>query len=303
MSAAYRVTNWSRYNHALIQRGSLELWIAPSALSAWRATPAGQRGAPRRYSNIAIETTLTVRTLFRLPLRATQGFVGSVFHLLKLPLTVPNYTTLSRRAGSLGILLRKRTKKKTIIIVDSSGVKVFGKGEWNAKRERTRTYQNWKKIHVAIDEKGEIRAVDVTENSEHDAAAALTLLPQETSLIHTFIADGAYDKRKLYRATDQIPTVLIPPRIDAQLWSTRKHTWRRDAAVALMRQLGKPSWKKTVGYHRRSRVEATMFRWKTTLGDKLRSREATRQHTEVRISANILNRFWSLGMPTAVPAT
>ena len=302
MSVPYRVTNWSRYNSALIERGSLELWIAPSVLSQWQAKPLGKPGAPRLYSNLAIETVLTVRSLFRLPLRATQGFVTSVFHLLKLPLTVPNYTTLSRRGGSLGVLLRKRSKKKTVVIVDSSGLKVFGAGEWRTARGTIKA-KDWKKIHVAIDERGEIRAVEVTDNSEHDAAGALTLLPQETAFVHTFIAYVAYDQRRVYTATQSVPEVLIPPRIDAQFWSTRRKPHRRDYAVAHMRVLGKRLWKEFSGYHRRSRIEATMFRWKTTLGEKLHSREMGRQRTEVHIGANILNRFAHVGLPQTVPIT
>lgn len=302
MSTPYRVTNWSHYNHALIQRGSLELWIAPAVLSEWRCQPTGKRGAPHLYSNLAIETVLTIRSLFRLPLRATQGFVQSVFHLLQLPLMVPNYTTLSRRASGLSVLLRKRSKKKTVVIVDSSGVKVFGAGEWRTERGKIKA-KDWKKIHVAIDEQGEIRAVDVTKNSEHDAAAAVRLLPQESARIHTFIADGAYDQRRVYAAAQSIPEVLIPPRIDAQYWGTRRTPHRRDDTVAHLRALGKKLWKQYSGYHRRSRIEATMFRWKTTLGEKLHSRERSRQRTEVQIGANILNQFTHLGLPRAVPIT
>lgn len=302
MSTPYRVTNWSHYNHALIQRGSLELWIDPHILSQWSAKPSGHPGAPRLYSNLAIEAMLTVRSLFHLPLRATQGFVQSVFSLLKLSLIVPNYTTLSRRGSSLNVLLRKRSKKKTVVIVDSSGVKVFGAGEWRTERGRIKA-KDWKKIHVAIDEKGEIRAVDVTDNSEHDAAAAVRLLPQELARIHTFIADGAYDQRRVYAAAQSIPEVLIPPRHDARFWSTRRKPHPRDDTVAHMQALGKKLWKQYSGYHRRSLIEATMFRWKTTLGEKLHSRERSRQHTEVQIGANILNQFTRLGLPRAVPVT
>lgn len=301
MSARYRVTNWPHYNQALIERGSLDLWIAPQAIEHWRSSPSGRRGAPQQYTTIAIATLLTLRQYFRLPLRATQGFARSIFRLTNLHLPVPDYTTLSRRAGTIQVLLARKPKKKTTIIVDSSGVNVFAAGQWRTAKRGVKQTKGWKKIHIAIDEKGEIRAVDVTDNSRDDGAAAVNLLPQEQAIIETFIADGAYDKRKVYEATRQVPAVLIPPRIDAKLWSTKERFHRRDEAIIFIRHKGKPAWKRAVRYYRRSLVEATMFRWKTIIGEKLHSREEGRQRTEIIISANILNHFTALGMPKTVP--
>lgn len=303
MPHTYRVTNWPQYNRALVERGSLELWIDPRLEKRWYSSASGTRGAPRQYSDSAVATVLTIRQLLHLPLRSAQGLVTSLFRLSKINLPVPDYTTLSRRAAGLPVLLQKRPKKKTLIIVDSSGVNVYGAGAWQANRRGITTAKGWKKIHVAIDERGEIRAVEVTDNSKDDAAAALALLPHEHARIHTFIADGAYDKRKVYAAAHRIPTVLIPPRIDAGLWSTTKRPHRRDAAVRFMRAHGKRVWKQESGYHRRSNIEATMFRWKFIVSERLRSRCEPQQRTEVLINANILNTFLLLGMPRAHPIT
>ncbi len=96
----YHVRNWPAYDSGLVRRGDLTLWMSPEAIDAWKPEPSGVRGGQRRFSDTAIETALTLRLLFHLPLRQTEGFLGSLFTLMGLDLEVPDHTTLSRRAHS-----------------------------------------------------------------------------------------------------------------------------------------------------------------------------------------------------------
>lgn len=260
------------------------------------------------YADVAIETALTVRVVLHLPLRATEGFLRSVFRRSGIALPVPDATTLSRRGACLTVRLPKRRKKgeKTIVVVDSTGVKVYGEGEWKVRQHGKGKRRTWKKIHVAVDEDGEIRAVDVTGNDTHDAEVAPKLLAQEGGPITTLIGDGAYDREPVYGACAArgIARILVPPRKDAKIrvhGNTRGAPHPRDENLRAIRARGRARWKTASGYHVRSLIESTMFRWKTILGDRVRSRAWARQVTELTLGAVVLNRMFALGMPESVP--
>lgn len=304
----YRIRNWTAYETALVARGALEFWLTPEALAAWRAEPTRLRGAQPVYGDPAIETALTIRVVLRLPLRSTEGFLRSVFRRSGLDLPVPDATTLSRRGALLTVRLPKRRKKgeKTIIVVDSTGVKVYGEGEWKVRQHGKAKRRTRKKIHVAVDEEGEIRAVDVTGNDTHDAEVAPKLLAQEDREIAAFIGDGAYDREPVYGTcvARGITRILVPPRKDAKIkihGNTQGPPHPRDTNLRRIRTGGRARWKTESGYHIRSLVESTIFRWKTLLGDRVRSRSWARQVTELRLGAAVLNRMFALGMPESVP--
>lgn len=307
----YRVRNWHAYEQALVQRGSLEFWLSPAALAVWRAEPTHRRGAQPVYGDAAIETALTVRLVLHLPLRSVEGFLRSVFARSGMRLPVPDATTLSRRGALLTVRLPKRRKganEKTIIVVDSTGVKVYGEGEWKVRQHGKGKRRTWKKIHVAVDEQGEIRAVDVTGNDTHDAEVAPKLLAQEETPIMALIGDGAYDREPVYGACAArgIPRILVPPRKDAKIkihGNTHGPPRPRDETLRRIRQHGRSWWKRESGYHTRSLVESTFFRWKTLLGDRVRSRAWARQVTELNLGAAALNRLFALGMPESYPIT
>jgi hypothetical protein len=307
-STIYRVRNWSAYTSALKQRGSLNIWIGQDVLGSWYATPNGSPGRDCLYSDQAVETALTIRKLFRLPLRQTEGLLTSLIQRLHLPIAVPNYTTLSRRGASLTINLATSHKDEVDIVIDSSGVTVYRAGEWNTKRHGKKKAKRWKKIHVAIDDDGEVRAGEVTEESIHDADGVTSLLSQETASVRSLTADGAYDTHQVYTIcqTHSIPQVVIPPRKNARIWqhgNRLEPEHPRDSNLRLMRKQGRTFWKQVTHYHRRSRVEATIFRYKTILGHYVLSREATRQRIELLLGFKILNRMWQLGMPDSYAVT
>lgn len=298
----YRIKNWPAYNEALKQRGSLNVWISSRALDRWRAKPAGTPGLPRTYADTAIETALTVRKLFRLPLRQTEGFLSSLFRRLHQTLPVPDYTTLSRRGRFLLVKLPRRKKDITDVVIDSSGVKVYGEGEWKVKKHGKGKRRKWKKIHVGIGEDGEIRVGEVTDETTGDSSVAKSLLDQETAKIRSLTTDGAYDKRAVYEAARErgIANIVIPPRKDARIWqhgNTRAPAHPRDENLRQIRKHGRARWKEESGYHRRSLVENTMFRFKTIFGERALSREDSRLRTELKLAFAMLNRMFALGMP------
>lgn len=298
----YKVRNWHDYNEALVKRGSLDVWISDEAMKGWYAEPTGEPGAQPIYSDLAISTVLTMQKVFDLPLRATEGFVGSVFRMTNTDLVVPDFSTLSRRGDGLTVILTKRRKEKTILIVDGSGAKVFGEGEWKVRQHGYSKRRTWKKIHIAIDEDGEIRAVEMTGNDTHDSEVVKDLFSQEESEIEAFAGDGAFDTNAVYDTCQDrnISRILIPPRHGAKIWQHgNRHTdpHPRDENLREIRKKGRKRWKIESGYHIRSGVENTFFRWKTIFGEYLRSRAEARQRSEVRIIASALNRMFSLGMP------
>ncbi|MGK0304128.1 MAG: hypothetical protein ACI89X_005036, partial [Planctomycetota bacterium] len=153
--AKYRVGNWSDYDRSLVERGNLSIWLSPNAIAQWNAKPSGRRGGQRKYSDLANETALTLRLLLQLPLRHTEGFLRSLFDLMGLVLDVPDHTTLSRRAKKLKVSLRVPKKLGRIdLVIDSSGLAIFGEGEWAAAKHGGKGVRGWKKLHLGVDGDG-----------------------------------------------------------------------------------------------------------------------------------------------------
>src|SRR3989344_4568117 len=297
----YRVKNWATYNQALVQRGSLDIWLSEESQASWYAQASGQPGAPEKYSADAIRTSLTIRKLFSLPLRQTEGFVQSVFRQTKVALDAPDYSTLSRRGRFLLVRLSKRKKAKTTLVIDSSGVKVYGAGEWNQRKHNPHRGRKWKKIHIAVDENGEVRATDITDEDTGDPSMVKSLFSQEEAVIELTAMDGAYDTEKVYTTCQQqhITHIVIPPRKDAVIWQHGNRNappHPRDENLREIRQHGRKQWKHRSGYHVRSLAESFFFRFKTILGDRVSSRENTRQITELKLAVCALNRMFELGM-------
>lgn len=307
----YHVTNWHDYDAALVKRGSIEVWMDEATLSSWYAEKCiGEHGGRSRiYSDAAILCAVTFRRIFRLPLRATEGLVSSLLVMSGGVLKAPDYSTVSRRMADLPIHLAKRKKEKTAIVIDSTGAKVYGEGEWKVRQHGPGKRRTWKKIHIAIGEDGEVRATEVTDSNTHDAEVEGKLLDKEDpeTEIKAFAADGAYDHRKVYDdlASRGINTVLIPPRKDANIWfhGNRKDVVKhaRDENLRSIRKHGRKQWKILAGYHVRSLIENTMFRYKTIFGDKVASRKSENQTTELTLGCRILNVMFHLGMPKSIP--
>lgn len=307
--ARYRLRNWREYNSALVQRGSLTLWLNEEVVTAWRNTEAtGKRGHPRTYTETAILTMATIQEIYHLPLRQTEGLMGSILTLLKVALPVPDYSTLSRRRATLEVALpRTRSTEALHVVVDSTGVKVFGEGEWKVRQHGYTYRRTWRKIHLGVDEaSGEIVAAVVTTNNYSDSQVLPDLLTQVEEAIKQMSGDGGYDRRNCYEAIQaRQAQATIPPQHNAKIWrhgNTKAERLARDENLRRIRQIGRAAWKRESGYHRRSLAETTMFRLKGIFGDRVAARSFAGQAAQVLVRCAALNRLTQLGMPDSYQA-
>lgn len=296
----YRVRNWRDYNQALIQRGSLTIWVDAHTMAAWLGNERGGCvGAPTTDATTAIRCLLTLKAVFRLPLRQTHGLASSIFELLAVRLPVPSYSTVSRRAATL-VLPRLRTVKAAHLhlVIDASGLKVYGEGEWRVRQHGWTKHRTWRKLHLGVDERTRaIVAQVLTARAGADHTRVGTLLRQVPGRVQQVSADGGYDYSEVYRHFQRRRTQLtIPPRRGA---APTRDPWlaQRNASIKRIGEVGRDRWKQEVGYHRRSLVETTFFRLKTIFGDRLSARRLNRQQTEATISCLALNQMTRLGLP------
>ena len=262
----YKAKNWPAYNEALKRRGSLTIWFDPKM--NWEAAPTGRRGRQQSYSDAAIQTCLSMKVLFGMALRQTTGFVESLLLLAGLDWTVPDFSTLSRRQKTLAVNIPYRGSKGTLhLLIDSTGIKVEGEGEWNARKHGGPKRRVWRKIHLGIDEETlEVRAVEITGSHIGDIGDAPVLpdllgqIPPHQE-IGSVTAHGAYDTRKCHdaiadRGADRGADAVIPPRKNAKPWKTvTAGAVARNEALRASKYLGRAIWRNWSGYHRRSRVE------------------------------------------------
>ena len=300
-----RVTNWSEYDAALRQRGSLTVWFSEEAIAAWRAEPRTTRGGQPLYAAIAIATALTLRAVFRLALRQTEGLIGSVIHLLGLDLAIPDHSTLSRRAETLAVARPPSSAGPVHLLVDSTGLKLCGAGEWLVEKHGTSRRRSWRKLHIGVDaDTGRIVAAALTTNDLDDGSQVGPLLDQIDDAIASFTGDGAYDQDGVYgevAARHADAAVIVPPRSNAVPSQTAETApTPRDRHLHVIAEHGRMGWQKASGYNWRALVEADIGRWKRVIGHALRSQTDKRQATEVAIAVDVLNRMLELGRPSYV---
>ncbi len=297
----YRTTNWKSYNAALKARGSLTVWLHKDM--QWLAAAGGKRGRSPKFSDAAIQFCLTIKNLFALALRQAMGFVESLLHLSGLDWPVPNFSTVCRRQRSLQVHVPYRSSQAGLhLLVDSTGIKFLGEGEWKCKKHGTERRRQWRKLHIGIDAQTlQIRTICVTSNDVGDAAVVADMLEQVPvdEALRSLTGDGAYDTQAVYEALRQRGcTPIIPPRKNARIRKGIAFAYR-NAAIAACRRLGRKIWKIWSGYHRRSLVETKMNCIKR-LGERVMSRTFERQVNELHIRVAILNRFAELGCPQTV---
>ena len=297
----YRVKNWSQYNTALKNRGSLTFWVEEEVLKRWyNEERSGKRGADQTYSDLAIATMGTIGLVFNLAGRQTQGFVESLFELMRVELTVPDHSTVSRRLGKLSVslpVIERKTPRH--VVVDSTGIKVYGEGEWKVRQHGYSKRRTWRKLHLGVDETtGEILAGVVSTNNVSDDEVLEDILDGVGGEIEAVSADGAYDKRKCYDSIEQRGARgNIPPRRDAQYWPEEGPTHQRNRNLSRIEEIGRAEWKNESGYHRRSLSETTMFRFKIIFGNTCSRRTFDNQASELLLACSALNRMTHLGMP------
>jgi hypothetical protein len=293
---------------ALKQRGSLTFWVSEEAIEQWLNTkPSETLGAPKTYSDTAIMSVLTVKNLFRLAGRQATGLMASLFELMQVKLPVPDHSTVSRRMGKLSITLPIHDREQARhVVIDSTGIKVYGEGEWKVRQHGVSKRRTWRKLHLAVDETtGEILASVVSTNDWGDCEILPDLLGQIEGDIEQVSADGAYDTSDCYDTiTERGAKPVIPPRKNAVIWqhgNRKAPPHPRDKALRSVRKHGRKKWKQDADYHRRSLSETAMFRHKTAFGGKVLSRKFENQATELLCQCAMLNRMIQLGKPVSVP--
>jgi hypothetical protein len=287
-----------------VRRGSLTLWVEQGVVNRWRDTASPvRRGRRRFYSDLAITCALTLREVYHLPLRSTQGLISSVLRLLDADSPAPHYSAPSRRAASLAVKPPRLSKGLLHSAVDSTGFKLYGEGEWKVRLHSQEKRRTWRKLHLLIDHTThEALALEMTHKDTLDRRALPGLLRGVEGEVAEVLGDGAYDFHDCYKAINaRGARAVIPPQVRARVRSGAEFG-DRNVAVLRGREVGRDAWKKEAGYHRRSLAETAMMRLKTIFSDKLKAREWRGQETEPRVRCAAMNRTASPGMRRATPS-
>jgi hypothetical protein len=277
-------------------------------LDNWYFKGKYQKGAQFEYSDACIELCLTIKLVFKLGYRQTQGFLESIFEMWGVDLSVPSYSDICKRSSKIVIKYnykRKDGEKGINISADSTGLKVYGEGEWKVRKHGWSKHRTWQKLHMAINPEDKIIiSSELTGNNIDDADVVNELLKGVKEKIGSFIGDGAYDKNKVYELLkSKAIKPIIPPRKNAKI---RKHKNNKGARLARdknirgIRKYGRKNWKQRIKYHQRSISETNMFRYKTIIGEKLKSRIIEKQKAETKIACKIINTMTRCGMPISI---
>ena len=296
----YRVRNWREYNSALVRRGSLAPRVDSRSLDSRlsRDSPA-RPGRRRTYADSATLCCLTLREVYHLPLRAADGLARSPLRLPGVEAPAPDYSTLSRRARHLRPDLSAHAGKKIAHpVIGSTGLRLYGEGEWRVKARGRAEHRTWRELHLGVDAAAQqVAAVLITGEEVVDPRALPRLLRQVGAPTGRVHADAAYDARGCYGAIrEKGARALIPPRKGSTPW---KDEWLsdRDANLRRVRAGGAGAWKKEAKYHRRSLAETAIFRFEPPFPDKPGPRGVERQRIEAVVRRAALNRVTELGMP------
>ena len=300
----YRITNWPAYNESLRQRGDVTIWLSDEVEAAWHAERRKTRGGQPTYSDLAITVCLTLGMVYKQPLRQTEGFVRSLVKLMGVDICVPDFSTFSRRGSGLHLPLNSRSDKAGPIhlVVDSTGLKIFGEGEWlQSKHKTTAKRKSWRKLHLGLDlVTGEIVCSDLTTDGVGDPTALPQLLDQIDRDVSCFIGDGAYDGTptsdllvKLFGVDVEI--IIPPPKTAVLSAKAAVNPTLRDQRISAIRSGRRMAWQVSSGYNQRSRAETQMGRWKMVIGRKLKARSFPNQRTEAKIGTHILKKITELG--------
>jgi hypothetical protein len=314
MAKAYRVRNWNQYNKMLVNRGSITFWFSEEILKIWHKTEKTRgRGRPQKYSDAAIECGLTLKALFKLTFRGTQGFISSLIKALKLEVQMPDYTLLCKRQKDIHVAIGKSELKAgeaINILVDTTGLKIFGEGEWKVRQHGWQKHRIWRKLHLAVNESTqEVENFLLTDLGLQDCQGFSELI-EPIKGITSCTGDGAYDRFSCYEQGQKQGFELItPPQRNARTSQERKRNKKkaspeavkkRDGVIHKVRELGRKEWKIQSNYHRRSLAETAMSRLKTILGNRLSTRKFEHQKVEVAIWCQIINKITASGMPHSV---
>jgi hypothetical protein len=307
---SYKIKNWQDYNKSLVQRGNLNIWLEDSVLRAWRDIDGSKIVVGERlYADCVIQCCLLLGLVYHQPLRQTTGFVASFVTLLGHgDFAIPDYSTLCRRQSCLTVEVSKALagNRKLDIALDSTGLKVFGEGEWKVRKYGASKRRTWRKLTIGIDvHSQEIVFAELTTNAEDDATTASRMLKGKTAKLNSLRADGGYDKFDLRKTLgDEVKQIIPPPSNAVVHKGTKKkpvpaYLKQRNEAVEFIQAHERKQWKIKEAYHRRSLNEVAMFRYKTSFTANMSARNLASQKTEVALKCKILNTYRQQGMPVA----
>ncbi len=300
-TTTYRVGNWAEYDRALVRRGDVTRWLTPDAIVTWAAAGVGRRSGQLQYSDLAIETALTLSLIFHVPLRQTEGVLTSIFGRLGVDLTAPDHTTLSRRGQHLALALRRaRPGTRLHLIVDSTELSIVGEGEWAAATHGGRGRRGWRKLHLGVDGSRVIGACALTEPTADDAMTGISLVDEVDGHRTRVTADPAYDTLACYGAAGaRGARGVVPPTKTASLSRRGARLGARDRTIRRVKALGRRRWTKASGSQQHARVENAFFRYTSIVGDCLRARRSSGQRREAVLACHVLNRMTELGRPVS----
>ena len=295
---SFKVRNWPAYEAGLRRRGSLTFWIEDAALECWQTIgPSGQA----RYTGAAIQTSLMLRAAFKLPLRQIEGLMTSVLSLMGLTISAPDHTTVSRRAVTLPVIQATSVPHGPLhVLIDSTGLQVYGAGQWLEAKHGAKSRRKWRKLHLAVDAaSGMIVAQTLTDQDTDDPSQVAPLLDQIGDPIGQVTADGAPTYQTIAQHGDGIE-VVIPPRSTSIPSGEPGPPTQRDRHLAMIAEQGRLAWQIATDDGKRALIEMTMGRYKSLIGPRLRARGFAGQQTEAAIGVAVLNRMLAAGRPDSV---
>ena len=304
----YRVSNWKDYNRSLIKRGSLEIWIDEGAINNWLYKGPNQKGAQYKFSDACIICLLQLKVVYKLPYRQLEGFINSIFRRMNIGLSAPSYTQICRRAKTIEVEIEApKTKGPIYLVIDSTGLKVYGDGEWKARKHGVSKRRTWRKLHLGVDEQtGMIHTEMLTENGkgDGDAQQVKEMLNKVNTQVDRFSGDGAYDTYDVWELLkERFIEGIIPPQENAIYWVDEYDELLdlgRNKILERIDEIGRKEWKEESHYHRRSLSETAMMRIKKIFGSELNSRIFEKQKKEATIKVRCLNKMTKIGMPKSI---
>ncbi len=304
----YKLHNWPQYNQALRQRGSIEFWVSDEAIEKWYEINRvyDGTGTPKKFTDFSIIVCHEIRQVYKLSLRQCEGFINSIFDLMKVPIVCPDYSCLSKRLSLLNINSPRYKKEShhknsnsiSAMTIDSSGLQRFGRDEWHQEKYSISAQRSWRKLHVAVDDEHIIHACILTDRFVSDDQAIDPLLDQIDMDAAHVLADGSYDKNPVYNKLSthfSTAEIIIPPDSDA-VYSHLNHV-QRNRNLQEIKTFGRMNWQRVRGYGKRNYAELCIQRYKRILGNKLHARQFSRQKNEAMIGCSILNKMTQGGMP------
>ena len=288
--------DWHKYNKQLVNRGKINFWVTPQIFKQCKSKTSKKNGRPFVYGNELIKSMSFIRFKFHLSLRETEGFFLSLLHLMHALSRVPCYTQLCRRMRNLCLPKELLDKKQvTDIVLDTTGLKVYGEGEWRAQKYGGK--KRWKKLHLVMDPKsGKLLLAEVSGEHVHDTTYLEAALQRANSKKGNVLIDGIADSGRCYRLAEKYNKHLLTPPKQGAVLRKEEGYEKRNEAVRIIRglggdQLAKSIWGKLVGYNRRVIVESMMARWKRLYGGTLKSLCEERKQVEVTLKALMINKM------------